>query len=350
MKKNGTVSVKDIAEKMNISLSTVNKALTGKSGISEKRRREVLAVAKEMGYECNRIAQSLARNPITIGVIFPDKWSDYYRAIDIGMREEFKSLAKYKVKSSVYFTSEKDVLCGEDLKEWIVKEDIKAIILCASAHESADVVEKTITTFSLPVFQVGEEQKYGKMISNVVTNVVMAGNLAANFLNCIYGENIRAVVLTGFKNVGVHREKAESFKKSVEKAGGIVYATEETFDEPEKAYEVMKDLYKKHPDINAVYASTAISSYACKFIDEKKLKDKVVFIGTDMFESLKAYMKKDVIKATIFQNQEKLGATVVRSAYDYIVEKNSFGYENVSQVDKIIVNPVIYLKTNIEEE
>jgi len=350
MKKSGSVSVKDIAERMNISLSTVNKALTGKSGISEKRRNEVLAVSKEMGYECNRIAQSLARNPITIGIIFPDKWSDYYRAINIGMREEFASLEKYKVKSSIYFTSGKDVQSGESLKEWIVKENIKAIILCASAHESADVVEETITHFSLPVFQVGEEQKYSKMISSVVTNVVMAGNLAADFLNCIYGKNIKAVALTGFKNIDSHREKAEAFKNNVEKAGGTVYAIEETSDDPEKAYEVMKKLCEKYPDINAVYAATATSSYACEFIAEKNIQDKIVFIGTDMFDSLKEYMKKDVIRATVFQNQEKLGATVVRSIYDYFVEKNSFGYENVSSVDKIVVNPVLYLKSNIEEE
>ena len=47
------VSVKDIAEELNISLSTVHKALTGKGGISEARRKEVLDMAKRMGYDLN---------------------------------------------------------------------------------------------------------------------------------------------------------------------------------------------------------------------------------------------------------------------------------------------------------
>ena len=63
------VTVKDIASRMGISLSTVNKALTGKPGVSEERRAEVVAVAKEMGYVVNHMAQSLSRKPIHIGIV-----------------------------------------------------------------------------------------------------------------------------------------------------------------------------------------------------------------------------------------------------------------------------------------
>ena len=348
MKKSGSVSVKDIAARMNVSLSTVNKALTGKSGISEKRRQEILAVSKEMGYECNPIAQSLARNPITIGVIFPDKWSDYFRAINIGMRDEFAKIEKYKVKSSVYITSDKDVENGNSLKEWLIKENINAVILCVSAHKSTTVVENTIAELSLPVFQVGEEKKYSKMISSVAINVVMAGNLVADFFNCVYGNNVKAVALIGYNDINAHKEKADAFKENIEKNGGTVYTIEETYDDSEEAYNAMRRVYEKYPDVNAVYACTATSSYACRYIEENKLEKQIIFVGTDFFENLQEYMKKGIIKATVFQNQEKLGATVVRAIYDYLVGKNSFGYEEVSSVEKIVINPVLYFKSNIE--
>ena len=67
------ISVKDIAEEHNISLSTVHKALTGKAGISEARRKEVVETAQRMGYVVNTIAQSLARKDINIGVAMPSK-------------------------------------------------------------------------------------------------------------------------------------------------------------------------------------------------------------------------------------------------------------------------------------
>ena len=63
------VSVKDIAKELNISLSTVHKAMTGKGGISEERRKEVLKTAKRLGYQVNSVAQSLARKNINLGII-----------------------------------------------------------------------------------------------------------------------------------------------------------------------------------------------------------------------------------------------------------------------------------------
>ena len=70
------VSVKDIAKELNISLSTVHKAMTGKGGISEERRKEVLKTAKKMGYQVNSVAQTLARKSINLGIIMPSLWQD----------------------------------------------------------------------------------------------------------------------------------------------------------------------------------------------------------------------------------------------------------------------------------
>ena len=85
------VTVKDIAARMGISLSTVNKALTGKSGISEKRRGEVIAVANEMGYVVNHVAQSLSRKPMKLGIIIPSLWQQYFASVEAGWRRSLKS-------------------------------------------------------------------------------------------------------------------------------------------------------------------------------------------------------------------------------------------------------------------
>ena len=48
MKHNATMS--DIAQKLGISTVTVSKALSGKSGVSENLKKEILRVAQELGY------------------------------------------------------------------------------------------------------------------------------------------------------------------------------------------------------------------------------------------------------------------------------------------------------------
>ena len=45
-----SVTLKDVAEKLGVTITTVHKALNGKEGVSEKRRAEIMKVAAQMGY------------------------------------------------------------------------------------------------------------------------------------------------------------------------------------------------------------------------------------------------------------------------------------------------------------
>ena len=44
------ITMKDIAQEMDVSIVTVSKALAGKDGVSEKLRGEILDKARELGY------------------------------------------------------------------------------------------------------------------------------------------------------------------------------------------------------------------------------------------------------------------------------------------------------------
>ncbi len=67
------VKIKDIADKCNLSVATVSKALNGKSDLSRETIDFVLRVAKEMGYIPNASARLLKTNrSYSIGVLFVD--------------------------------------------------------------------------------------------------------------------------------------------------------------------------------------------------------------------------------------------------------------------------------------
>jgi len=50
----------DIAEKLDISVVSVSKALAGKPGVSEEMRARVVALARQMGYESGRMRPEAA--------------------------------------------------------------------------------------------------------------------------------------------------------------------------------------------------------------------------------------------------------------------------------------------------
>lgn len=66
------VTLHDIATHLGVASSTVQRALAGNAGVSEKRRDEIRRIAAEMGYVPNYHASSLKRGTQRIAVVFPD--------------------------------------------------------------------------------------------------------------------------------------------------------------------------------------------------------------------------------------------------------------------------------------
>lgn len=66
-------TMKDIADRLGVSVMTVSKAINHKPGISEETRQRVLEVAGEIGYVQNLVAKSLRTNRSgTLGVVLSD--------------------------------------------------------------------------------------------------------------------------------------------------------------------------------------------------------------------------------------------------------------------------------------
>ncbi len=81
------VSMKDIADRCNVSVATVSKALNDYSDIGKQKKEHIQAVAKEMGYFPNSSARALKTNrTYDLGILFSDNLHsglthDYFAAI-----------------------------------------------------------------------------------------------------------------------------------------------------------------------------------------------------------------------------------------------------------------------------
>lgn len=67
------VSMKDIALRCGVSMSTVSKALNGRVDVGAAKKEQILKVAKELGYTANSAARALKTNrTYSIGIVFTD--------------------------------------------------------------------------------------------------------------------------------------------------------------------------------------------------------------------------------------------------------------------------------------
>jgi len=86
--KNGRVTLKDIATRLNLSASTVSRALNDHPGIGERTKKAVKKLAGELDYQPNPMALGLLqKKSITLGVIVPEITSHFFSAIITGIQD-----------------------------------------------------------------------------------------------------------------------------------------------------------------------------------------------------------------------------------------------------------------------
>lgn len=97
MKKESNITIHDIAKALNVSGSTVSRALNDNSRISDKTKKAVLDMAKSLGYQPNALASNLRTSCTnTIGVIIP-RISRYFFSSAITGIEELARTKGYNV-------------------------------------------------------------------------------------------------------------------------------------------------------------------------------------------------------------------------------------------------------------
>jgi LacI family transcriptional regulator len=83
------VTLKELARILNVSVSTVSKALNDSPEIGERTKKRIVELAKELNYRPNRIAQQLKSNRTkTIGVIIPSVLNPFFAEVLHGIEQE----------------------------------------------------------------------------------------------------------------------------------------------------------------------------------------------------------------------------------------------------------------------
>ncbi len=84
------ITIKDVAKKLNCSVSTISRAFNDKYDIRKETRDNILATAREMGYSPNPIAKSLLKQCSNqIGVVVPEFINAFFPEVIIGIQEVF---------------------------------------------------------------------------------------------------------------------------------------------------------------------------------------------------------------------------------------------------------------------
>ncbi len=158
--------LKDIAKALNISITTVSRALNNKADINALTKERVLAKAKEIDYKPNNLAVSLRKSSTlnVVGVIIPDVKHNFFSKMLQGIMEQAQDLNYFVLVGESHHNSDREKKLIDDFSDY----GVSGILLAPSKHSDFD---KNL----LPIIH--------KRIPVVVVDR-MYDNYEGNFVNC----------------------------------------------------------------------------------------------------------------------------------------------------------------------
>ena len=143
------VKLADIAEKLNVSVVTVSKALSGQKGVSEELREKIKDLADEMGYVPIHSNQKNKNNSYTIGVISLESYFAKFASFYWKMYQEM-ALAATEKSCMVTVEILKQEMEDEMIVPCIAKEQtVDALILMGDT--SRDYIHYLKKNVDLPI-------------------------------------------------------------------------------------------------------------------------------------------------------------------------------------------------------
>lgn len=123
------ISLKDLAEEIGVSISTVSRALKNHPDISPGLTQKIQKIAKERNYTPNPLAMGLLKQQTKmIGVIVPDIVTHFYSSIISGIEDVAKKHGYYIVIASSNESVEKEIESVNNL----LKSRVEGLIVCIS--------------------------------------------------------------------------------------------------------------------------------------------------------------------------------------------------------------------------
>jgi len=334
----GKVTIKMIAEHLNISTATVSKAINNLPGVSEELRAEVREYANKIGYIPNLFGRGLkGKKQKVIGVIITDIANPFYSASIQGIEFEAE-----KHGYNIFLCSSKENWALEERQiNALIQRGVEGIIITPSdcnnkeySKNRFDILNKTNIPFVL-MYRIIE--KPGHLYDYIKSDNVHGAYTAIQYL---FNKNHKKILfLTINSNISSIVERRQGFIKAYMEYNvanperNIYYCDDMTF---KSAYEMTLQILEKSNDFTAIFTANDIMAFGvikALLSQGIKVPDEVAVIGHDD----NPYASMNVIPlTTVHQESTYFGRRATSILIDKIEGKCESIVQEVSKPTLIV--------------
>ncbi|WP_406313382.1 LacI family transcriptional regulator [Streptosporangium sp. NBC_01639] len=275
------VTIREVAAAAGVSIGTASKALNGRGKLREETRARVAAVAEELGFRPNTMAQGLlAGRTYTVGLVSCDSFGRFSIPVMLGAED---ALGAGQI--SVFMCDTRDDPIRErHYVERLLARRVEGIIVTGRRTEPRPSIG---TSLPVPVVYAMTRSTDDSDFS-VIPDDLGGGALVARHLLATGRSRIGHV--TGPPRFEAARRRAEGMTSALAQAG-LRSAGEALFGEwsEEWGRQGADILLRAHPEVDAIFCgSDQIARGVCETLRERgrRVPDDVALVGFDNWEPM----------------------------------------------------------------
>ena len=345
-----SVTLNDIAKKVGVSPSTVQRALSGVDGVSKKKREEIRLLAQQMGYKRNLVASSLKIGAKKIALILPEPIHNnryYARYLWEGAKQGASDCAEFNIDILEYAYVRTPESHSAKLREVFERHgnELDGILTMGNSDALSACVFAKMREANIPVVFVGTDGQPNDRLCCVRTYDEMAGRMVADLLiNFSTAEKYSRIIITGDFTIEDQFYNAQGFEKHIlENHFPLEILKTSSSMILDEVKDEIKQVLNSGLEICAIYSTSARNTVPmCQAVLESQYPNKIRTIGSDIFPESIELITNNQLNAIIHKRPSIQSYQAMQALINFVVKDEALA------LDSILVDASIVMKSNLE--
>ena len=320
------VTLKQIAEKAGVHISTVDKVLHDRPGVSDAVRANVQQIIDELGYRPSRAGRTLQRmgKEYHIAVLLLNVDAKPY--IMEGIRKVAEE-SVFDIRIDAYSSDFQDAE-GQTALIRQAAESSDGVILFPNYDRTVLRAIDQIVETGIPVITVNSDIQESRRMCYVGQDGVRGACIAGRMMGLLTGGSGNVAVITSAissENCNYHvdtrkREFAAFMQKHYPEIR--IVRDVESFEKRQYTYDQTRKLLEEIPDLNGIYITCGCVDVVGKAVQEAGKAGDIRIVSFEDYPEILKLLDQNVVDCTIAGNLAGQGRKSMQIMLDYLIDGN----------------------------
>ena len=353
-KKNSRITIRDISRRARVSPGTVDRVIHSRGGVSEKTKSLVLAIIRDMNYQPDILARTLAsRKTIRIAALYPGKkiggafWELPVKGIDRAMEE----ISHFGVVVDKFPFDRSGANSFERVTEKALSISPDGILIAPVFTREARILSQRCSRKGISFVYINSTVPGQHYLSFIGQDSLASGKVAASLIHHCIDPNSRVLIvnISGDIDNQLHllsREKG--FRSHMTNVLGRKKSLVTSLDIPDNGLQsISKALdacFGRINNVEAIFVTNSRVFHVAHWLS-KVNQNKIFLAGYDLLPESISYMQQGVIDYLISQKPEEQVYRGIMSLFQRLVLNKNVASTQFLPIDIITSENVMFYET-----